>query len=242
MTTVFVAWRNPKTTTWYPIGRIEQTESVFTFVYLKGAETAEGFEPLIQFPRLGETYRAQTLFPVFSNRLMVPGREDFADYLRWLNLTSNEAGGLIELAASGGRRVGDTFELFAVPNKPREGAYEAGFNLHGSRHQAQDAVSAIQQLDVGSQLSLQPEFENQHDACAQQIIASGLRIGYVPKYLSCDIAQISVSGQATLHVEAIHSDAPLSHWVFCRFSTPWPKGFVPLNGPEYQVLESHVVE
>jgi hypothetical protein len=59
------------------------------------------------------------------------------------------------------------------------GAYEAGFFLHGSRHQTADANLEIQRLEVGSQLLLQPETDNQHDACAQQIIASGLRIGSI---------------------------------------------------------------
>jgi hypothetical protein len=244
MKTVYVAWRNPLTTAWYPIGRIQQTEDMYHFVYLKGAQLADGFKPLIQFPDFETLYQSSTLFPVFSNRLMVQGREDFYAYLNWLKLDPHQAGGLPELALSGGARVGDTFELFAVPEGPRNGNYEIGFFLHGARHLPVATQKSIDSLLPATQLQLIGEPSNKWDQCAQKIFAGDLFIGYVPKYLSCDIAHLIVSGAQvwTLTVDANNADAPMSHRVYCRFCAPWPSNFVPLSGSEYQALEPHETE
>jgi hypothetical protein len=244
MKTVYVAWRNPHTTAWYPIGRIQQIEDTFHFVYLKGAQLADGFKPLIQFPNFEISYQSSTLFPVFSNRLMVQGREDFHAYLSWLKLDPHQAGGLPELALSGGARVGDTFELFAVPEKPQDGNYDIGFFLHGARHLPIETQKNIEHLYLGSELRLVGDPRNIWDQCAQQIFTGDLFIGYVPKYLSCDIAQLTVSGTEawTLTVDGINADAPMSHRVYCRFRAPWPPDFLPLSGREYQVLEPHEAE
>jgi HIRAN domain len=240
MNKVYVAWRNPETTSWHPIGLLSESEGIYVFEYLEGARQANGFLPLNEFPELGKRYESKSLFPVFHNRLMVQGRPDYPRYLQWLGLNAAQGGSLAELAASGGQRFGDFFEIFSVPEIPENDRYQAVFFLHGLRHQSDEVQNRITKLHVGDPLRLEPENNNSYDPCAHLIKFGNDKIGYVPRYLSCDIAALNTNASggltASLTIEAINEEAPLSHKILCRFSAPWPVNFAPLSGPDFQSI------
>jgi hypothetical protein len=251
MKKAYVAWRHPETTSWHPIGLLSEEVGQFHFEYLLGARLADGFVPLSGFPDLDVRYESESLFPIFSNRLMVSGRKDYLAYLNWLGLEKSAGGSLLELVTSGGRRVGDQLEIFSVPESPVDGRYQSVFFLHGLRFQAPDVLERVASLRSGDRLDLAAEPGNPHDPCAHQIMVSGLKIGYVPRYLSCDIASLqqghSVGSRlgdeyrARLSVENVNPDAPLSHRISCRFSAPWPDGFTALSGEEFKMLAPQAV-
>jgi hypothetical protein len=237
MEKLYLAWRNPDTTSWHPIGLLTKQERLFRFRYLRGAQSAAEFTPLASFPKLDVVYESEELFPLFGNRLMVPGRKDHTDYLKWLDLKAPTP--MQELAASGGVKIGDSLEVFACPDRAVEGKYRVKFFLHGLRYQTQKALVALQTATVGQALSLEAEPGNKHDLCAHRIEFNGLQIGYVPRYLSCDIAQLK-RGQHSLNLSAINVDAPLSHRYRCEFSAVWPEGFSPLRDEAFAILTESI--
>lgn len=237
MNKVYVAWRNPNTTSWHPIGLLSQSDDTFVFEYLAGARKATDFVPPPEFPKLEKRYESKSLFPIFNNRLMVQGRPDYPRYLEWLMLDKSQGGSLAELAASGGQRFGDFFEMFSVPENPINERYQSVFFLHGLRHQSDEAIRQISQCRIGDSLNLEPENNNSHDPCAHSIRFDNKKIGYVPRSLSCDIATLNANASASLTIEAINVEAPLSHRILCRFSARWPVNFTPLSAPDFQVIQ-----
>ncbi len=232
--TLLVAWRAPNSA-WYPIGRLSYGGQ-YEFEYLVGAKSAkseQGFRLLPGFPQIGARYVSSELFPLFAERVMSRRRPDYPVYMKWLRLDEN-ADAMTQLAASGGSRVADSLELFKVPVL-ENGMFRSVFFLHGLRYQQPEAIEAANALIVGDPLQLDPDVDNEHDPCAHSVItAKNVRIGFVPRYLSCDMARLKESGSIEMTVEAINFDAPLSHRLLCRFSAPWPKGFQQMQYPEYE--------
>lgn len=105
-----------QTRLWFPVGRLDVYDEgpSYCFRYTGGAKRAKreaGFPPLLEFPRLDETYWSPELSPVFQNRVMNRARSDFGDYLRYLDL-HKEADPIEILRVNGGSRVTDTYEVF----------------------------------------------------------------------------------------------------------------------------------
>lgn len=239
---LYVAWQHPQARTWHCIGQLWRDKSTnsaaYCFHYLQGAQTASGFKPLAGLPDLNGQYCADELFGVFTTRLMPQGRPDRPQYLKWLGLdASHDADQMEELARSGGVRSSDSIQLFPAPTK-RDGRYQTQFFLHGLSHQGAAAIAAAQALRAGDVLRLAPEQDNQHDGCAIAIQSGDLRIGFVPRFLSCDIGGLLNTGNAALSLEAVNLHAPLSHSLLCRFSAPWPEGFEPFNRDEFKRIST----
>jgi hypothetical protein len=94
MKSLFLAWQAPNRA-WFPVGRLDAdvAEQRYQFGYTKGALQAEhavGFKPLPAFPEFERTYESSELFPLFQNRVLDPGRKDFAAYLTSLDLETRE--------------------------------------------------------------------------------------------------------------------------------------------------------
>ena len=238
---LYVGWQHPEDKTWHCIGELSRDESGnsapgYCFHYLRGAQTASGFRPLAGLPDLYGQYCSDQMFGVFSTRLMPMGRPDRPQYLKWLGLNApGSADQMEELARSGGIRSSDSIQLFPAPTK-QDGRYQTQFFAHGLSHQDATAIYAAQQLHEGDVLHLVPDRDNQHDDCAIAIQTGALRIGFVPRFLSCDIGGLLEASDAVLSVEAVNADAPLSHRLLCRFSAPWPHGFEPFKREEFKAL------
>ncbi|WP_121971239.1 hypothetical protein [Leptolyngbya sp. BC1307] len=69
---LFLAWQNPISRRWFPIGRLTFDGHLYRFGYIQGVVTAQqegDFESLWAFPELNTVYESYELFPLFSNRL-----------------------------------------------------------------------------------------------------------------------------------------------------------------------------
>lgn len=81
--TLFLAWLDPISRYWFPIGRLTFDGGIYQFVYTQGVKEAQekcAFKPLSSFPRLDEIYTSTQLFPVFANRLMSRSRPDYSSF------------------------------------------------------------------------------------------------------------------------------------------------------------------
>src|SRR5947209_6759948 len=117
---LFLAWRDPETGSWYPVGRLQNLGDRYEFVYTRGAlraQRAAGFCPFPGFPDIGSAYESEELFPLFANRLLARGRAEYADFIEWMSVSESEADPVVLLARSGGQRATDTLEVFPCPER-----------------------------------------------------------------------------------------------------------------------------
>ncbi len=133
MQTLFVAWQDPVSRSWSPVGRLWLENGVYRFVYLKGVESAvsHGFRLLASFPQTDVVYSSADLFPLFRNRVMSKSRPDFASYVSRLNLASAHPEPL-DILSREARRATDHLEMFPMPML-EGGRYRVHFPLRGLR-------------------------------------------------------------------------------------------------------------
>jgi hypothetical protein len=247
MKTLFLAWQDPDRRRWYPVGRLSSTDGLYAFAYTKGAEQAAreaGFQPLASFPELLTVYVSEQLFPLFTNRLVPPGRPEYGDYLKWLSVPSSERDPVAILARSGGRRVTDTLEVFPRPERNDRGEYEVHFLLHGLNHMPPESVERASLLKRGEQLLVMRDFQNPHDSealalrTAETFERDMYLLGYCPRYLRGDIIKLmNWRLSPRIVVERVNlSPAPAQFRVLCRALMTWPDGFEPFGDPEYTPL------
>jgi HIRAN domain len=239
---LYLAWRQPEFR-WWPIGRLEhQDDGLYVFRYTGGAEAAAeeaGFQPLLSFPDLHTTYVSRELFPLFRNRLMAEDRERFTDFANWLGLPG-ETDPMVLLGRSGGRRETDMFEVFSAPEPNTEGRYRMSFFVHGLSYRPDQAKALALELTPGEPLILEPDPGNPVHSRALRILArNGQHIGFAPRYLCDDLVTLQAAGEAVLQVQAVNSPpAPMQFRVLATVDAPWPDGFLPLAGPEFQPVAS----
>lgn len=249
MTTLFVAWQDPKQRAWYPVGRLTGTSSLFQFVYTNGAVDAReksNFGTLPSFDSFEEVYESDELFPLFANRVPPQSRPDYVAFAEYLNLPGDEYDPIAMLAISGGRRATDALELFPCPEPDSTGDYHIRFFAHGLRYFPDESAARIDKLEVGEQLLLLIDFQNPFDANALLLRTDNsssyggrILVGYVPRYLLPETWNLLRSPGDTVRVtvERINrSPAPLQVRLLCNLSTRWPEGYRPFSGKEYQPI------
>ncbi|MEO1378161.1 MAG: DNA-binding protein, partial [Cyanobacteria bacterium J06635_10] len=114
MKTLFLAWQDPNTRKWFPIGRLTYDGEEYQFLYVRGAIEAQaecGFNSLYSFPKFYKVYKSKIIFPLFSNRIMRRSRPDYKNYIERLNIPENEDEPINILARSGGKKATDTLEV-----------------------------------------------------------------------------------------------------------------------------------
>ncbi len=162
MKTLFLAWLDPISRSWFPIGRLTNDGKTYQFVYLQGVKAAQqqcGFQGLWSFPDLGKVYESPELFPLFSNRVGTRSRPDYPEFVQWLNIPEHEDDPMTILARSGGQRATDTFEVFPASLPPaslpdENGLYNIHFFAHGLRYLPPETVNRISCLQPGELLRL----------------------------------------------------------------------------------------
>ena len=193
--TLFLAWQDKreKSRLWFPIGRLDANveRSLFRFRYTVGAKRAQqeaGFPPLIEFPELDKDYQSLELFPLFSNRVIAPGRPDRSGYLSNLDLPE-DASPFEILSVNGGTRVTDAYEVFPKLVKRADGSFKCRFFLHGSRHVNPAARDRIDRLNPREKLYITLELTNPATTLAVQVQTTDYHmIGWTPRYLVTDLA------------------------------------------------------
>ena len=241
--TLFVAWRSggDDDGCWGPVGRLEQIDDGYRFVYTRGAQSLKGFVPFPEMPELEAVYESDELFPLFANRLLAQSRPEYQAYLTWGGFDPDHPPDPIAiLGITEGRRATDSIEVFPRPQPDAEGCYISKFFLRGVRWLDPRGLKRIEKLEPGEQLLLKPEPQNPRDPQAMMVLAAtagdGEKIGYVPRYLAQDIGDLyNQCGQeaATVWVERVNHTAPLQQRVLCRMNACWPQGFQPCGRDEF---------
>jgi hypothetical protein len=241
---LFVAWQNPTTRRFHPVGRLAQIEGdgcedCYEFVYIQGAEQARGFQPFASFPELTHLYRSRELFPMFDNRLVSPKRADFPEYIEQLGLPPATTSPLVILSRSSGRRVTDTLELFPLPEFESDYGYRTWFWAHGLRHVSPEGRQRMLQLRPDEPLHPQCDWENPVEPWAIELLTGeGLRVGFMPSYLLDDAHTLQHTCRfCEVFVDKLNPPpAPIQQRLLLRLESCWPDRFVPYSTARYQPL------
>lgn len=242
--TLFLAWQDKaRTREWFPVGRldVQMAQSLYRFRYLRGAEMARqksGFEPLLDFPEFYKAYEASDLFPLFQNRLVPPGRRDFPEYLRLLDL-SDKADPVEILSVNGGYRATDSFEVFPKIERREDGSFRCRFFLHGWRHVSDDAQRRMQSLKSGEKLYVALELTNPATQLAVQIqTADYYMIGWAPRYLVHDLVSAIAKAPGDYKAKVIQVNpmpAPSKQRLLVELSGHWPD-YEPMTTADFEPL------
>ena len=238
---LYATWRNPVGLI-RPVGvltrmSVDGADESYRFVYLKAAETFDGFSALPGLPDLHRVYKSEHLFPVFRNRLMPRRRPDYPDYLSRLALDV-DADPFEVLIRSEGWRKNDRIEVFAHPERTIDKTLAARFFVRGIRHLA-GAAAAVDEVQAGDELQLKQQTENPVNERAILISTrTDCEVGWVPDCLVEMVHELQEHGAApTITAEHVNPDTAPPHMrLLCRLQAPWPEGYEPLSGPEYQPI------
>lgn len=246
MTTIYLAWQQPASQRWFPVGRLmryrDEGES-FEFAYLRGAKDAQevaGFKEIPEFPCLARRYRASELFPTFRHRIMNTSRRDRARYLHELGLDENRCDPLTELSTSGGRSRTDGFEIFPDMEPDPDGRFHTQLTVHGLRHMNTPALEAVQALRPDDALGIALELDNPATGIGLLVRTHDYHIlGWLPTYITEMIRQCGdwTTLDANVTVAQANHHAPLSHRLRVNFSGRLPSGVHPMRDlPQYQLI------
>ena len=245
MTSVFLAWQDAVTTrAWYPIGRLDADASAdhYVFGYTRGAKRAEteaGFHPLESFPDFGRRYESAELFPLFRNRVLSSNREDFADYLRLLDLRPDQADPLTLLTLTEGRRQTDNLEVFPNINRAPDGAFHCRFFLHGWRHVNETARQRLDALNADDLLRVAVELNNPATGLAVQLQTEDYHmIGWTPRYLVTDLVRVitQTPGIQARIAKKNALDAPAHQRFLIDLRGNWPDQYKPMSGDDFLLV------
>lgn len=242
--TLFLAWQDRvKTRGWFPIGRldVDQPKSKYRFRYTRGAELAHektGFPALVDFPEMDRAYEASELFPLFKNRVLTPGRPDFLEYLKQLDL-SDAADPIEILEVGGGHRATDALEVFPKLERSPDGSFRCRFFLHGARYVNPAAQERLKDLKPDDPLNVTVELNNPATGLALQLQTGDyFMIGWAPRYLIGDLVRVIVGdpGECSAHVVRLNPvPAPSKQRLLVELRGRWPN-FEPMTTEEFEPL------
>ncbi|MGG6294968.1 HIRAN domain-containing protein [Leptolyngbya sp. AN02str] len=243
MKTLFLAWQDPTSRTWFPVGKLTHEGGLYQFSYLQGALEAReksNFQPLWAFPEFYHTYSSVELFPLFANRLLRPSRPDYQDFVQWLNIPEQQDDPIALLARSGGRRKTDSFEVFPCPERDEQGNYHIHFFAHGLRYFPEAIQQYVQFLQPGTPLLVTHDLQNRFDSRALVLRTEDLHfVGYCPRYLTQDFFELicQFPQQVNVTVERVNPPpTPIQFRLLCSLTAAWSEGFQPFSSPIYQPL------
>lgn len=247
MRTLFVAWQDTvQTRAWYPIGRLDAdlSKSRYVFSYTQGAEIAHqraGLKPLDAFPDFQKIYKSSELFPLFRNRILGEGREDFKAYVQQLGLDPNHVNPLEILALTGGERQTDNLEVFPKISRHKNGDFSCRFFLHGWRHVNEPAQKRLLALTSGEHLRVAIELNNPATVLAVQLETPDdyHMIGWAPRYLVQDLFEAICEAPGDIRATVVKvnpAPAPSKQRVLIEIKGHWAAGYEPMSTPEFQPL------
>ena len=248
MNTLYFAWQDPRSRSWFPVGRLVRLDAnpaVFEFAYVQGARQAEeaaGFRMIPGFPDMGRLYTAPTIFPTIRNRVMNLQRPDRLEYLSQLGIDISDWDEVTELSVSGGRIHSDSFEAFPEIMPDEGGRFATRFILHGLRHTNHHSMQRSESLEVGESLELAFELNNPVAKHAISVKTHDQYVlGWLPHYLVSGMHQDDawMVTEVETRVAQVNHDSPLSHRLLVDFSGRLPEGFSPMRDlPEYQLIDA----
>lgn len=241
MKSLFLAWQDPQSRQWAPVGRLSRDDGHYHFVYTQGAKQLANFTPFGRMTDLKAEYISDQLFPLFANRILAKSRPEYDQYLSWLGMGREKYDALDELARTGGLRVTDNLEVFPCPEPTENQNYEVFFFGRGLRHFHAENPKRVTALKPGDPLYLMPDIQNKNDeqALLLRTDAPITLAGYVPRYFSAEFSMLlSAVGadKVKVRVEKVNLDAPLQYRVLCRIVAPWPVNFQSCHGGLFESL------
>jgi hypothetical protein len=240
MKVLYLAWQDPQSRQWLPVGKLTSEDGIYRFVYTKGAELSKSFIPFGSMRDLKAVYRSKELFPLFANRLISKKRPEYMDFLRWLDLREDEADPLVLLARTEGVRETDSLTVFPCPERSPEGKYIVHFFSHGLRYLPDEARIRIGRLQAGERLYLMPDPQNPYDGCAIVLRTDdpATIVGYCPRYISRDFLEILENDPdaVQVRVKRVNTDAPIQLRLLCTLDAKWPENFKPCASDYYTEL------
>lgn len=239
---LLVAWQHPESRLISPVGMLDIETEDYRFRYLCRALRTPDFRPFLGFRDFDCTYLSDELFPLFQQRVMNPRRPDYERYIRSLDLppavTPWE-----QLARSGGKRAGDTIQLFPEPVVREDDSSGCFFLVHGVRHieggRNPSVQHQIEGLSKGDSLQLVPEPDNVVNPRALLTATDGGDLlGWVPDLLLDYVHTLRESARPLeLHVEHTNgSDVPYHFRLIARVEGHVPSGYRPFAGPGWEFL------
>lgn len=248
-----VTWQHPSERTISPVGMLSFDGNTYRFHYLRNALQVTGFRPFLGFPDIGGHYESDTLFPLFAQRAMTPRRPDFTRWVQRLGL-ADDASPFEQITRSGGRRQGDTVQLFPVP-MVIDGRLDCDFLVHGIRQIADrptavagDVVTLtrdeverhLNELAPGDELRLHNEPANTANRVAiLTTTRDNIPLGWVPDLLVEELHRIPNRDPA--RVTAIAVNGPDAGWhlrLLAHVSVPIPNGFEVFADDRWQPANS----
>lgn len=240
---VYLAWRaHYEYKTWAPIGRLDRWgKSLYFFSYTKGADQV-GFRPFPGMENIETVYRSNTMFSMFSNRLLDSKREEYQSVLNWSGFDDEiHPDPLAILEVTEGRRSTDYFEVFPLPIPDGQGLYNFRFFLHGIERLSDIAKDRVARLRSGDRLLTLLDVQNSYDSNAVALRTKDDRqiVGYLPRYLAQDFSELSAGcgvEYVSFEVNRLNSDAPLQFRVLCDLQACWPDEYVPFRTPAFEPI------
>ena len=240
MKVLYLAWQDPDSREWLTVGKLSVDRDIFRFVYTKGATRSKNFIPFGSMRDLHEVYKARNLFPLFDNRLISKKRQEYQDFLRWLDLREDEADPLVILARTEGVRETDSLTVFPCPERDPDGKYVVHFFSHGVRHLLDEARVRIGKLRPGERLFLMPDPQNPYDtyAIALRTDEPASIVGYCPRYISRDFLAVLANDPDAVHVRVkrVNVEAPIQLRLLCSLTAEWPENFKPCSSDDFTEL------
>ena len=248
MKKLFLAWQEPQSRHWFPIGQLAFDGKNYHFTYIQGVKKAQAepnFRLLHSFPERDRIYTSSELFPLFSNRLMRRSRPDYQNYIQWLNIPQDEDDPIAILARSEGRKVTDTFEVFPYPEKSENGIYHLHFFVHGLRYMPPTSIEKVKQLKTEERLYLTLDIQNPYDSTALLLRTEERHnLGYCPRYLAADIWEILLHNPESVdvHIEKINpAPTPIQLRLLCNMTLQSNDNYVPFSSKDYQPIVNSLV-
>ncbi|GAB1539763.1 HIRAN domain-containing protein [Scytonema sp. NUACC21] len=249
MKTLFLAWQDPNSRAWFPIGRLTFDGEKYQFVYTGGALEAQsksGFQPMFSFPNFYKVYTSVEVFPLFSNRLMRRSRPEYKDFVQWLNIPQNSDDPIAILSRSGGQKVTDHYEVFPYPEPDENGLYHIHFFVHGLRHLPPYSIERISSLKPRDVLWLAHEAQNSYDSNALTLHTEDHYIlGYCPRYIASDALKLLRHNPKLIHVQVERvnpAPTPLQFRLLCNLTAEWHDDFRPFSSFNYQPIVTDNLE
>jgi hypothetical protein len=241
---LFLAWQDPETRRWFPVGKLSSDQGIFRFVYTKGAKLSKNFIAFASMQDFYAVYKSRELFPLFSNRLISKKRPEYRDFLRWLDLRENEADPLVLLARTEGVRGTDSLTVFPCPERTPTRKYVVHFFSHGSRYLPDEARIRINRLSPGERLYLMPDPQNEYDGCAIALRTNdpATIVGYCPRYITYDFLQLLANDPEAVdvRVQRVNLEAPIQLRLLCKLTADWPATFRPCGSEEFEELGQEI--
>lgn len=246
MKTLYIAWQDPKSRVWMPVGELTRSEGMFCFRYTLGAQDAMGTGRFLPFGRMTEldsVYESDELFPLFNNRVLTSSRPEFGQFLQWLDI--EEPDPFVMLGRTGGERATDSLLVFPKPEMSEQGRYTVHFFSHGIGHLRQEERRRIADLHPGERLLPLLDVQNDKDAGAIALRTDDPPViaGYVPRFLAHDLREL-MSGCAldvSLRVHQVNTSAPSQLRLLCVADAPWPVGFAPCSDSQFRPFSREAV-